>query len=191
MRQSQTDVSQIFLDRWSPRAFDGGAMPHADLMTIIDAAHWAPSAFNHQPWRFLYALRGDAHWEGFLDLLLPFNRQWAAKASALVFFVSDRLMGAPDKPSHSHSFDTGAAWAMFAMQATLMGYHSHGMSGIAMGEAVAALGVGDGFRLEAAAVVGRIGDPETLPEKLRAREAPSERKPLSDIAFAGPLPPQD
>lgn len=163
-------------------------MPAEDLMTMIEAARWTPSAFNYQPWRLIYALRGDAHWEALLDLLIPFNRSWAASASAIVFFVSEKDMGSPDKPSWSHSFDTGAAWAHFALQAAMLGYHSHGMSGILIDDATTALALPANFRVDAAAVVGRIGDPASLPEALRAREAPSDRKPHTEIAFHGRLP---
>lgn len=187
-RSTEYPVSPVFLDRWSPRAFDGKPMPTADLMTILEAASWAPSAYNFQPWRFLYALRGDEHWQTMLATLIPFNREWAANASALVVFLSETTMGDPEKPSHSHSFDTGAAWGHFALQATMLGYYTHGMVGIDFEEAARLLAVPSGFRIEAAAVVGRIGDPATLPEKLREREVPSTRKPLEATAFHGPFP---
>jgi nitroreductase len=187
-RTSPAGVSGLFLERWSPRAFDGSKMPQDDLESMLDAARWAPSAFNYQPWRFLYAHRGDAHWDQFLDLLIPFNQSWAKDASALVFVLSHRTMGAPDKPSHSHSFDAGAASGYLMLQAHLLGYGAHGMSGIAFDRAVEELAVPDDLRVEAAIAIGRRGDPRHLPEGLRARETLSDRKPLAELAFAGPLP---
>ncbi len=77
-RTTDTDLHQIFLDRWSPRAFDGSEMPEADLATIFEAARWAPSSMNYQPWRFLYARRGDANWERFLSFLMPFQPRLGA-----------------------------------------------------------------------------------------------------------------
>ena len=121
-------VHQLLLDRWSPRSFDASALPQEDLEVILEAAGRAPSAFNHQPWRFLYAHRGDANWERFLSLLIPFNADWAKDASVLVFIVSETTMG--DRPFYSHSFDAGAAWAQMALQATAIGYHAHGMTGL-------------------------------------------------------------
>lgn len=180
-RISETGIDPVFLDRWSPRAFDESAMEPADLMTMLDAAHWAPSAFNYQPWRFITAMRGDANWEGYLELLIPFNRSWASTASALVFFVSETVMGDPEKPSLSHSFDTGAAWAFFALQAAKMGYHVHGMTGLEFEAAQASLAIPDGWKLEAAAAVGRIGDKASLPDYLAAKEVPSTRKRLSEV----------
>lgn len=191
-RFTENPVDPIFLDRWSPRAFDASEMPEADLHTLFDAARWAPSAYNYQPWRFLYARRGDANWETFLSLLVPFNAGWAKNASALVFILSDTLMhtGDPDQPfpSHSHSFDAGAAWAQLALQATRMGYQAHGMTGLDFDSARAALAVPDRFRIEAAAAIGRRIDPENLPDELRARETPSDRKPIAEIAHAGGFP---
>ena len=190
-RQPDFPIDQLFLERWSPRAFDGSDIPDADLMTLFEAARWAPSAFNSQPWRFLYAKKGDPNWERFLGLLIPWNQGWAHSASVLIYFLSDSLM--ETKPgvlteSHSHSFDTGAAWASLALQATRLGYHAHGMSGVDFERARSELHVPDRFRIEAAAVVGRIGDPAALDEKLRAREKPSRRQPLADIAGGGRCP---
>ena len=82
-------VDPLFLDRWSPRAFDASSLPQADLDTLLDAARWAPSAFNYQPWRFLYAHRDSADWARFLGLLLPFNQSWVQHASVLTFILSD------------------------------------------------------------------------------------------------------
>lgn len=188
-RASTRAVDSLFLDRWSPRAFDSSAIPQADLDTIFDAARWAPSAFNYQPWRFLYAHRDDADWQRFLELLLPFNQGWVKNAGAIVFILSDTLMAAPGaedyKPSHSHSFDAGAAWALLALQATRLGYHTHGMTGVDFDKARAELAVPERFRIEAAVAIGRQGDKSVLPEALQAREEPSDRKPIESFAHQG------
>ena len=192
-RQADNPVDPLFLERWSPRAFDGSELPDQDLASIFEAARWAPSAFNSQPWRFLYAKRGDADWGRFLSLLIPWNQSWAHSASVLVYILSDSLpltdkeTGAPAS-SHSHSFDAGAAWVSLALQATRMGYHAHGMSGIQHDLARAELAVPERYRIEAACVIGRIGDPAILDDKLRAREHPSGRKPQGDFAFRGSFP---
>jgi nitroreductase len=192
-RQADHPVDPLFLERWSPRAFDGSDLPDEDLLAIFEAARWAPSAFNSQPWRFLYAKRGDANWDRFLALLIPWNQGWAASASVLVYMISDSLpltdkeTGA-SATSHSHSFDAGAAWLSLALQATRMGYHAHGMSGIQYDLARAELAIPERYRLEAACVIGKIGDPAQLDEKLRAREHPSGRKAQSDFVHAGNFP---
>jgi nitroreductase len=191
-RHADHPVDPLFLDRWSPRAFDGSEVPDSDLATIFEAARWAPSAFNSQPWRFLYAKRGDAHWEQFLSLLIPYNQTWAKTASVLVFILSDSMPSAnrDGVPQHSltHSFDAGSAWVSLALQATSLGYHAHGMSGIEYEKAREALELPERVHLNAACVIGRIGDPAQLDEKLRAREVPSGRKPQAEFVFRGPLP---
>lgn len=186
-RTTDTALDPLFLNRWSPRAFDGSMIDQADLMTMLDAARWAPSAFNYQPWRLLYAVRGDANWDRFLGLLIPFNQSWAKDASILIFIVSDTMMvnAHGESPLHSHSFDAGAAWAQLGLQANMLGYHAHGMTGIEFDKIPAELAIPDRFRVEAAVAIGRKADPEVLPEGLRAKEIPSDRKPMDQIAFAG------
>lgn len=192
-RSTDLPVEPLFLDRWSPRAFDGSAIDPTDLATILDAARWAPSAFNFQPWRFLYAHRDTLDWQRFLDLLLPFNAAWASRASALVVILSDRLIEAPGgdaspKPSYSHSFDTGAAWALLALQATRLGYAAHGMTGVDFDKARSDLAVPERFHIEAAVAIGRPGDKAILPETLQQREQPSPRRGIAELAFEGSYP---
>ena len=191
-RTADHPIDPMFLERWSPRAFTGEAMSEADLLTMLEAARWAASSYNSQPWRFLYARRGTAHWDKFLDLLVPFNRSWAKDASALVVLVSNSLMRPPgaekDVPSHSHSLDAGTASGYFALQASRMGWFVHGMVGVDMDRAFADLNVPQGFRVEAAYAVGKRGDASSLPEALQAREQPSPRVPLAQLAFEGGFP---
>lgn len=188
-RTASASVEHLFLDRWSPRAFDASPLPQADLDIMFEAARWAPSAFNYQPWRFLYSHRDGADWARFLDVLLPFNQAWAERAAVLVIALSDTLIQSPraadPNPSRSHSFDTGAAWALLALQATRLGYHAHGMTGLDFERAQAELDIPERFRIEAAIAIGRIADKSILPEALRAREVPSDRKPLEEFAFKG------
>ena len=191
-RESRHDIDPLFLERWSPRAFTGDAVPEAELLAMIEAARWAASSYNSQPWRFLYAIRGTAHWDAFLGLLNEANRSWAQQAGALLVLVSNSLMRVPgaerEVPSHSHSLDAGAASANFALQAARMGWQAHGMVGFDRERAFAELRVPQGYRVEAAYAVGRVGDPAQLPEALRAREAPNGRRPLAEIALAGGVP---
>ncbi|MEY4722038.1 MAG: hypothetical protein RIQ46_1763 [Pseudomonadota bacterium] len=187
-RTANPRILPLVIERWSPRSFDGTPVPEEDLLVMIEAAGWAPSAFNVQPWTFLHARPGDAHWDRFLSLLVPFNQSWAKDAGALLFIVSQETSGSEGQPLYSHSFDAGAAWALLAIQAQHMGWHSHGMTGIDFDRARAELAIPEGYRLEAAVAIGRKAPAERLPEPLREREAPAPRKPVAEIAVAGTFP---
>lgn len=183
--EARYEVDELFLDRWSPRAMSGEAVSEEELMKLFEAARWAPSSYNNQPWRLLYARRDTGHWPAFLGLLVEGNQAWAKDAAALVLFVSKETFDFNGKPYPTHSFDTGAAWENLALQATLLGLVTHGMQGFDYERARAELNIPEGFRVEAMVAIGRPGDPARLPEKLREREAPSGRKSLSEITCEG------
>lgn len=178
-------VDEMFLDRWSPRALSGEAVTEEELMTLLEAARWAPSSYNNQPWRILYARRDTEHWPAFFNLLVEGNQSWAKDAAALLLFVSKETFDFNGKPYPTHSFDTGAAWENLALQATMLGLVTHGMQGFDYERARAELRIPEGFRVEAMIAVGRPGDPAQLPAGLREREAPSGRKSLSEITCEG------
>lgn len=182
-------IDPLFLERWSPRAFTDEIISEAELKALFEAARWAPSSYNSQPWRFIYARRGTAHWQTLLGLLNEFNQSWAKNAAALVVIVSKETMAVPGKteevPSHSHSFDAGAAWANLALQAVRLGWQAHGMVGFDRERALSELRVPAGYRVEAAVAIGKPGDKAQLPEALQARETPSQRNPISATAFEG------
>jgi nitroreductase len=188
-RATNHPIDPLFLERWSPRAFDGSKLSDTELFTILEAARWAPSSFNHQPWRFVYAHRESAHWERFVGLLLPFNAMWARHAAVLLFILSDTMIQLPrDKEqslSHSHSFDAGAAWAFMALQATRLGIHTHGMAGVDFDRARKELSIPDSFRIEAAIAIGRLGDKSKLPPEMQGREVPSGRRDLTEFVMEG------
>jgi nitroreductase len=188
-RTADYPIASQFLERWSPRAFADELLSENALMSMLEAARWAPSSYNVQPWRFIYGLRGEPAFDTLLDLLVPGNQAWAAKAAALVFIASKRTMrprGAEaDAPSYSHSFDAGAAWGSMALQAHLDGWATHGMTGVDFPRAAEVLGVPEDFRLEAAIAIGRPGDKAILPPHFQAMEQPNDRMPLSAMTFKG------
>lgn len=187
-RQSEYPVDPLFLDRWSPRAFDGSAISQEHLLTILDAAHWAPSASNLQPWRFVYAHKDSEDWPLFVELLMEGNQRWAKNASVLLFVVSrdyNISREGEKKPSATHSFDAGAAWFSLAMQAHLLGYHAHGMGGILKDRIVEALDIPEGYKVEAGIAIGTLTDSSVLPDDLAEKEVPSKRLPLAEVAFEG------
>ncbi len=190
-RTADHAIDRQFLDRWSPRAFGAEAIPDETLMSIFEAARWAPSCFNAQPWRFVYARRDTAHWPTLFNLLIPGNQLWAQNASVLAVAVSKTILeipGGDPVPAHSHSYDSGAAWMSLALQAHKLGWAAHGMMGFDVEKARVDLHVPDHHRVEAALAIGRPAPADTLPEKLAAREIPSGRNPLADMILEGGFP---
>jgi nitroreductase len=186
-READYPVEELFLDRWSPRAMSGEEIAEDDLMTLFEAARWAPSSYNNQPWRILYARRGTEHWQLFFDLLADFNKAWAKEAAALLLFVSKETFDFNGEPSVTHSFDTGSAWENLALQGWLKGLVVHGMQGFDYERARTVMNIPEGFRVEAMAAVGKPGDVGALPDTLRERETPSGRRRLAETICEGPF----
>lgn len=183
-RRIEHPIDPIFVDRWSPRAMSGAAIPAAELMLLFEAARWAPSSGNYQPWRMLYALRDTPHWPRFLGLLSAGNQVWAQHGGALVLFISRKTFD-DGRPSVTHAFDAGAAWENFALQGSQCGLVVHGMQGFDYDRARTELKVPDDFEVSAMAVVGKPGDALLLPENLRRREQPNDRRPVSQSVREG------
>src|SRR5881396_72958 len=110
IRRADFSIEQLLLDRWSPRAMSGEEISDEELMRLFEAARWAPSSFNAQQWRALYARRDTEHWPTFLGLLVEGNKAWAKDAAALVVFISRQNFEYNDERSITHSYDCGAAW---------------------------------------------------------------------------------
>jgi nitroreductase len=186
-RHSDHPVDDLFLDRWSPRAMSGDEIPKEELMILFEAARWAPSSANNQPWRILYARRESEHWPLFYDLLVDSNKVWAQNAAVLLLFISKTTFDYNEKPCPTHSYDTGAAWENLALQGFQKGYVVHGMQGFDYERARTALNIPDGFRVEAMAAIGISGEKEALPAELQKREAPNERRKLEQTICEGPF----
>jgi nitroreductase len=184
-RQPDHDIAPLFVNRWSPRAMSGEELSETELMPLFEAARWAPSSYNNQPWRFLFARRNTPHWPVFFDLLIEGNQRWAMNAAALVVIVSSTRLERDDSFARTHTFDAGAAWENLALQATASGLVVHGMQGFDYDKAKQVLGVPDGFEVEAMVAIGKPGRIEDLSERLQAREVPSPRKSLAEIVFEG------
>ncbi len=187
VRKADFAIELLLLDRWSPRAMSGEEISEEELMRLFEAARWAPSSFNAQQWRALYARRGTEHWQIFYDLLVEANKTWAKNAAVLVVFISRKMFDYNNEPSVTHSYDTGAAWQNFALQGFQQNLVVHGMEGFDYERARKELRIPEEFQVEAMAAVGKPGAKELLPEKLRARENPNDRRKLSESIFEGPF----
>lgn len=188
-RVAEHEIDPQFTDRWSPRAFTAEPIPDAVLMSCFEAARWAPSSYNIQPWRFVYGRRDTAAFAPILDALMPFNQAWAKEAAALVAVLAKKTWVPPGKsvaePVGSASFDTGAAWSAFALQATLSGWSTHAMGGFDRDKLRSALGIPEDVSMECVVAIGKRGDAASLPEALRPREVPSPRRPLAESIAEG------
>ncbi|HEY2827867.1 MAG TPA: nitroreductase family protein [Pirellulales bacterium] len=187
VRKADHAIDKLFLDRWSPRAMSGEEISDAELKVLFEAARWAPSSYNNQPCRILYARRNTPQWQMFFELMVPQNQEWTKNAAALLVFISKTTFDFNGKPYPTHSFDAGAAWENLALQAWLKGYVAHGMQGFDYERAKTALKIPDEFRVEAMVAIGKPGKMETLSEQNQKREAPSERKKLAEIVCEGPF----
>jgi nitroreductase len=184
---TRAPIHELLAHRWSPRAFATRPVERAKLLSLFEAARWAPSSFNDQPWFFLLATRDDtAQFDRLLACLTEGNRAWARQAAVLLLAVA-RLHFARDGRANRHAFyDVGQAAAHLTFEAATLGLAVHQMAGVDREKARVAFGIPDGYETAAAIAIGYPGDPDSLPEGLRERErAPRERKPLPSFVFAG------
>lgn len=189
-RDPDHEIEELIYHRWSPRAMTGEPVSQEDLDRLLEAARWAPSCYNDQPWRIFYAHRDTDHWQTFFDWLVEFNQGWCENAGVLFVFTSKTHFEHNGKPNSTHGFDAGSAWENLALQASAMGLVSHGMAGFDAEAAHDGLGLGDEddeYEVHCMVAVGHPADVETLPEDLRERETPSGRKSVGEISHEGPL----
>jgi nitroreductase len=184
-RKSQYEINPLILNRWSPRSMTGEGITDQDLMGLFEAARWAPSSYNNQPWRFIYAKRDTKHWDTLFNLLVEGNKAWAKNASALIVLIARKNFEFNEKPARTNQFDAGAAWENLALEATFRGLATHGMQGFDNEKARKDLEIPDNFDVMAMIAIGRKAPREHLSAELQEREYPSDRKPLKDIVMEG------
>ena len=183
--KSNFDINPNILERWSPRSMTGEEIPDEDLMALFEAARWAPSASNNQPWRFIYAKRNSSEWNRLFGLLVESNQIWAKNAAVLVVIISRTKAEYKEKDYHTHAFDTGAAWENLAIEAVSRGFVTHGMAGFDYQKARIELEIPDVFEVMAMCAIGIQGPKESLSQNLQEREKPADRKELSEIVMEG------
>ena len=184
-RKSTFPINPIILNRWSPRSMTGEDLDNEEIMSLFEAARWAPSSYNNQPWRFIYAKRNTEHWERMFSLLAEGNKSWAKNSALLVVVISRKNFEFNEKPARTHQFDAGSAWENLALEAFSRGLVAHGMQGFDYDKARIDLVIPDDFEVMAMIAIGKKGTREGLPPELQEKEKLSDRKPLNDIIMEG------
>jgi nitroreductase len=184
-RKADFPIDRLFVRRWSPRAMSGESITDHEMMTLFEAARWAPSTYNEQEWRFLYARRDTPQWQTFFDLLVEFNQSWCQRAALLSVILGHKVFQQNGKPNPVHLFDCGNAFENLALQGTIMGLVVHGMQGFDFEKARTALQIPDDYAVVMMFAVGRPGNPQDLPKPAQEREKPSGRKPVREFVCEG------
>lgn len=184
---TQFPIHDLLTRRWSPRAFDERPIEPEKLKSLFEAARWAPSSNNEQPWRFVFASREQSSaYERLLACLLDGNRRWAHRAPVLILSVASLNFEDDHTPNRHALHDTGMATENLVLQATALELVAHQMAGFDVEKARADLKIPDGFEPVAMIAVGYPGDPSILPDRLKQRELASrERDNAAAFVFSG------
>ncbi len=184
-RKPTFKINPIILNRWSPRSMTGEELDEDTIMSLFEAARWAPSSFNNQPWRFIYAKRNTKYWDKLFVLLAEPNKVWAKDAALLVVVISNKNFEYNGKFSITHQYDAGAAWENLALEASTRGLVAHGMQGFDYEKTRENLEIPEDFDVMAMIAIGKRGPKENLPPNLQEKENPTDRKPLNEIVMEG------
>src|SRR5688572_16751877 len=179
------EIHTLLAERRSPRAFAADMIEPEKLQRIFEAARWAPSSSNEQPWRFIVGIKGNGLvYDKIFSTLSERNQNWAQPAPVLAIGVAKKEFSHNDKPNRFHQYDTGQAVAYLTMQAMVEGVFIHQMGSYSASQARELFNIPDDFEPMAAMVLGYLGDPSILPEDLRERETgPRRRRPLAETVF--------
>jgi nitroreductase len=180
-------IQELLIRRWSPYGFADRDVATADLRALFEAARWAPSSYNEQPWRFIVATRADLpQFQRVLDCLWETNRAWARHAPVLVMGIVKRSLSQNGAANAAAEHDLGLAVANLSLEATARGLSVHQMIGIDPDRVRAGFAVPEDYRPLTALALGHAGEPpELAPEVLQRDRAPRVRKPLTETVFAG------
>ena len=181
-RQFKYNIMQEIKDRWSPRAFSTEKIPEEDLQAIMEAASYAPSCFNEQPWRFLLASE-DKELEIMHSLLTEKNYRWAKNAPVLILVIAHRYFAYNNKENRWHQFDSGTAWGYLSLEAQKRGFITHGMGGFRRKKTRETLNISEDYEIIAVVAVGKMGNKEDLEDEFKKEEFPNTRRPLEDSVW--------
>ena len=187
--QMNRSMHPLIVKRWSPRSFTEENINEKDLETIFTAASWAPSSMNEQPWRYLYAHRGDEDFNKFVDCLSPTNQEWAKDAAVLIISLAEKYYARNGRPNRHYMHDTGSANVSLLLQALHLGIHGHMMGGFNIEKTIETFNIPENLEPVCFIALGYLDSPEKLDEPLRIREmAQRSRKSLPELVFKNKLP---
>lgn len=179
-------ISRLAQNRWSPRAFLDKPVETEKLVSMFEAARWSASGGNEQPWRFIVGLNRDETWQKIFDTLNEGNREWNRNVPVLIVALGNKISSWDGNISPVFQYDTGQAVAHLSLEAMNQGLYVHQMGGFSVEKACELLDIPDTHLPIAVISAGYIGDPDSLPEKLKQRELlERQRKTLSEIVFSG------
>lgn len=186
---TQAPIHDIIANRWSPRAYDANkAVSQKQIISLLEAARWAPSCFGDEPWRFIVwdKNQDETAWDKAYDCIVPGNQTWAKDAPVLILICADTLFSHNQKPNRWANYDTGAAAVSLCLQATSMGLVTHQMGGFDGEKTRAAFGIPEQIEMMSMLAVGYAADADTLSDELKERElAPRKRRPLGELFYDG------
>lgn len=180
-------IHELIADRWSPYAFDSRPVSKADVLSLFEAARWAASSYNEQPWSYLVATQDEPEeFAKLLSCLVEGNQVWAKAAPLLAVSVASLAFKLNGKPNKAAIHDLGLAACSLTLEATVRGLAVHQMIGILPERVRELYGIPEGYEAVTGLAIGYVGDPNRLPEKLRERDlAPRSRRPLKEFIFSG------
>ena len=182
---NQYPILDTFRKRWSPRAFSEQPVEKEKLQSLMEAARWAPSARNEQPWRFIVGLKGDGTWEKIYESLVEWNRQWAGRAPVLVMNIGKKFHDFRHLSNATYQYDTGQAVAMMIAEAVNQGLIGHQMGGFSAEKAIQLFDIPEDYQPISVSAFGYYGDPVLLPEDMQKSEFEDrQRRPLTETVFS-------
>lgn len=184
---TQFPIHELLAKRWSPRAYDERPVEPEKLASLFEAARWAPSSNNEQPWRFIVAeKREESQWNRLFACLVEGNRRWSQRAPVLLLSLASLNFEDEGKPNRHALYDTGMAVENLALQAAALGLAAHQMAGFDAEKARIDLKIPAGYEPVAMIAIGYPGDPNVLADHLKQREvAPRTRRPITQFVFSG------
>lgn len=182
-RKADYKINDLFINRWSPRAMSGEIISDDDLMSLFEAARWAPSSYNEQPWRFVYAKKGTEGWDNIFSTLVDFNKSWAINSSHLIVIVSKDFYDKNKNFYYNSYFDTGSAWQNLALQGSLKNLVVHAMGGFDKDKLSIIINLPKDHSIQAVIAIGKKGNLENLSSDLQNIEQISDRKKINEFIF--------